>query len=87
MSGGAARSCFEVAPVLSPAALTAPSVSTDESQSHCAVSGERFETFWNDEEQEWHYKAAIMLENPLGSALAGSLVLASAVSTIFKTTH
>ena len=82
-SGGATRSCFEVAPVRSPAGLTAPSVSADESQSHCAVSGERFETSWNDEEQEWHYKAAIMLERPCGSAPAGSLVLASAVSTLF----
>jgi pre-mRNA cleavage complex 2 protein Pcf11 len=80
-SGGVAQSCFEVAPVLTPAVLTASSVYADESQSHCSVSGERFETFWNDEEQEWHYKAAIMLDRPFGSAPAGSLVLASAVST------
>ena len=36
----------------------------------CALSGEKFEVFWDEEEEEWRYKNCVRLPN-------GSLVLAS----------
>jgi pre-mRNA cleavage complex 2 protein Pcf11 len=55
------------------------SVPVDESQPACALSGEQFETFWNEQEQEWHYRGAIILERAIGGAKKGSIVLARAV--------
>ena len=86
-AGGAARSWFEdsaeaLKALKAPADTSPLSVPADESQSHCAVSGERFETFWNCEKQDWHYKEAVMLDVPFGSVPAGALVLANAVSFI-----
>ena len=34
-------------------------VPKDPNQTHCALSGEEFETFWNEDEQMWMYKGAI----------------------------
>ena len=56
------------------------SVLADESQPHCAVSGERFEVFWHHEEQDWYYTAAMILERPFGNIPKGAIVLANAVS-------
>jgi len=82
MSGGANRSWFEDELVIDAEeerTAVMCSVRADESQPHCAVSGERFETFWHCEKQEWHYKAAVTLAVPFGAVPTGSLVLASAL--------
>ena len=55
------------------------SVPVDESQPTCALSGEEFEKFWNEAEQEWHYRGAIILDRAVGGAKKGSIVLARAV--------
>jgi len=55
------------------------SVPADESQKTCALSGEPFETFWNEDEQEWHYRGAVVLDRAVGGAKKGSIVLARAV--------
>ena len=55
------------------------SVVVDESQPQCALSGEPFETFWNAEEEEWHYKGAVILGMDVGNVSKGSYVLFTAV--------
>ena len=55
------------------------SVPVDESRPTCALSGETFETFWNEKEQEWHYRGATFLDRAIGGAKKGSIVLARAV--------
>lgn len=58
------------------------SVPVDESQTECAVSGEKFEKFWDDELQEWRYLDAMRVSGSLAKRLgvpAGSLVCASTV--------
>ena len=37
------------------------SVPADDSQPVCALSGERFDTFWDDAREEWRYRDAISL--------------------------
>ena len=51
----------------------------DESQKHCALSGEKFETYWDDEREEWRFRDAVRLESEAFGLPAGSLVLASAL--------
>ena len=34
------------------------SVVADDEQTHCALSGEKFEQFWDETHQEWRYKDA-----------------------------
>lgn len=34
------------------------SVVADEEQTHCALSGERFDQFWDEDHQEWRYRDA-----------------------------
>ena len=41
------------------------SVPVDESQPECAVSGEKFEKFWDDELQEWRYLDAMRVSGSL----------------------
>jgi pre-mRNA cleavage complex 2 protein Pcf11 len=55
------------------------SVPVDDNQKECALSGEPFETFWNESEQEWHYRGAVVLDRAVGGAKKGSIVLARAV--------
>ena len=59
--------------------LEKTSAPADETQKACALSGEPFETFWNAEEEEWHYRGAVVLKRSVGSVPAGSLALATAV--------
>lgn len=37
------------------------SARADESQPNCAMSGEKFETFWDHDLEEWRYKDAVVL--------------------------
>lgn len=39
-----------------------PSVVADDTQTHCAVSGERLEAVWVEEQQEWRYLGAERLD-------------------------
>ena len=39
------------------------SVPVDDAQMHCALSGERFEQFWDDKHQEWRYWNAVRLDS------------------------
>ena len=34
----------------------------DDSQPACALSGERFETFWDDGREEWRFRDAVRLD-------------------------
>ena len=54
------------------AAATA-SLPVDEDQPACALSGEPFETFWNAEEEEWHYRGATRLTRAVGVRPGGSV--------------
>lgn len=38
-----------------------PTVPVDDAQRQCAMSGERFETVWDAESEEWHYLGAVRL--------------------------
>ena len=40
----------------------AMSVPVDDAQPACALSGERFETFWDDASEEWRYRDAVRLD-------------------------
>ncbi|CAL8463693.1 g3227 [Coccomyxa elongata] len=40
----------------------AMSVPVDDAQPTCALSGERFETFWDDASEEWRYRDAVRLD-------------------------
>lgn len=47
------------------AALPPPeqcTVPVDDAQTHCALSGERFQQFWDEEHQEWRYRDAKRLD-------------------------
>jgi hypothetical protein len=37
-------------------------VSADESQTHCPISGEKFEIYWDDKLEEWRYKSAVKVD-------------------------
>lgn len=37
------------------------SVPADDSQPVCALSGERFDTFWDDTHEEWRFRDAVRL--------------------------
>jgi|TARA_B110000305_G_scaffold98233_1_gene110849 hypothetical protein len=60
-------------------AAQACSVVVDETQTHCALSGEPFETCWNAEAEEWHYKGAVVLTRGVGVVPKGAYVLFTAV--------
>jgi hypothetical protein len=35
----------------------------------------RLERFWHSDEDEWHYRGAVVIEFPLGALRAGDIVL------------
>lgn len=35
----------------------------DDNRKPCAICGERFIDFWNDDEEEWMYKNAVMVDD------------------------
>ena len=37
------------------------SIPADDSQPVCALSGERFDTFWDDAHEEWRFRDAVRL--------------------------
>ena len=37
------------------------SIPADDSQPVCALSGERFDTFWDDAAEEWRFRGALRL--------------------------
>lgn len=58
------------------------STPVDDAQTHCALSGERFEQFWDEEHQEWRYRGAKRLDAEEAAAYGlqeGAIVLASAL--------
>lgn len=71
----------EIPPPGGPGALTA-SVTADEDQTHCALSGEKFEQYWDENYQEWRYKGAKRLAGEEAARYGlkdGALVLLSAL--------
>ncbi|KAK9859376.1 hypothetical protein WJX84_000657 [Apatococcus fuscideae] len=61
-----------------------PTVPVDDAQRECALSGERFETVWDAESEDWHYLGAVRLsaEEAARYGLAeGMLVLADCLSS------
>eukprot|EP00887_Chlorella_sp_A99_P007891 scaffold20.g7891.t1 len=63
----------------------APECSTpvDDAQTHCALSGERFEQFWDEDHQEWRYRGARRLDAEEAAACGlqeGAIVLVSALA-------
>ena len=42
-------------------------------QTHCALSGEQFEQFWDEEHQEWRYRDAKALDAEEAARSAASL--------------
>ena len=55
------------------------SVVADETQTRCAISGEPFEAFWDEEDENWHYRGAVRLTRAVGRVPAGALVLRSSL--------
>ncbi|KAK8767192.1 hypothetical protein V5799_006030 [Amblyomma americanum] len=47
----------------SPAAIKSVPASGDETGSTCAVCEEAFQLFWAEEEEQWHFKDAVRIEN------------------------
>ena len=39
-----------------------PTVPVDDSQQECALSGEKFDTIWDLESEDWHYLGAVRLD-------------------------
>ncbi|KAK9917508.1 hypothetical protein WJX75_005138 [Coccomyxa subellipsoidea] len=57
----AAPAFFDL-PVKDAVKKEAMSVPVDDAQPNCALSGERFETFWDDASEEWRYRDAMRLD-------------------------
>lgn len=41
----------------------------DDMRKPCAICGERFIDFWNDDEEEWMYKNAVLIDGKVGLIL------------------
>lgn len=60
------------------------SVVADDEQTHCALSGEKFDQFWDEDHQEWRYKDAKKLTAEEGASYGleeGAIVLVSALGS------
>ena len=55
------------------------SVAKEDDVTHCALSGEPFEVFYNEDEDEWHFKRATRLPRDYKGVPAGSIVLVTAL--------
>lgn len=58
------------------------SVPVDEHQTECAISGEKFEKYWDEKEQEWRYLDVLKVTPAMAARLGvpeGSLVCASTI--------
>ena len=55
------------------------SVAKEDDVTHCALSGEPFEVFYNEDEDEWHFKRATRLPKDYKGVPAGSIVLVTAL--------
>lgn len=55
------------------------SVVADPSVKACAISGEKFHTFYNDGDDQWHFRDALRLKSPYQGVAAGSYVLRSSL--------
>ena len=65
------------------------SVPADDEQTHCALSGERFEEFWDEQLQEWRYDGVVKLDATKAEQYGleeGALVLLSALGNGKTTT-
>ena len=51
----------------------------DPSVKACAISGEKFHTFYNDGDDQWHVRDALRLKSPYQGVAAGSYVLRSSL--------
>lgn len=49
------------------------SVPVDDAQPNCALSGERFETFWDDASEEWRYRDAVRMDAAQAARSAATL--------------
>ncbi|KAK9867749.1 hypothetical protein WJX84_000921 [Apatococcus fuscideae] len=61
-----------------------PTVPVDDSQQECALSGEKFDTIWDIESEDWHYLGAVRLDAQQAARYGlaeGVLVLADCLST------
>jgi pre-mRNA cleavage complex 2 protein Pcf11 len=59
------------------------SVAADEEQTFCALSGEKFDLYWDEDHQEWRYRDAKRLNADEAGRYGlseGALVLVSALS-------
>lgn len=71
-----------IGPSLGEAGAVSASVTADEEQTHCALSGEKFEQYWDENHQEWRYKDAKRLTGEEAARYGlpeGALVLLSAL--------
>jgi pre-mRNA cleavage complex 2 protein Pcf11 len=59
--------------------LANSSVPKDDDVTHCALSGEPFEVFYKEDEDEWHFKKATTLPRDYKGVPAGSIVLVTAL--------
>ena len=57
-----------------PAAAMAHSVRADPAVKKCPLSGEKFDVFYNEEADEWHFRDALRLEGPYQNLSAGTIV-------------
>lgn len=81
-AAGAGRRSAQQAAAAAAAEQQNHSVPVDDSQTHCALSGEAFEQFWDEAHQEWRYRGARALgaEEAASYGLEeGALVLVSAL--------
>lgn len=83
-SGIAARAKKAAAVAAAAAPTERASVPADDEQTHCALSGERFEQFWDEGHQEWRFRDAKKLTGEEAASYGleeGAIVLISALGS------